>query len=216
MTCGTGTVSRMVDPRVERTRATVLGTAVDLVVEGGPNALTIDAVVARSGVARSTIYRHWATRDELLVDVFDWCAPQLAPPPAELTFPDAVRHFVHDIVDQLSDPKWARLMPALLMLKSYQGTVDEIDQRMKSHQAEVLDDLFRRGRAEGLVPEAIDADRAVAIMVGPLVFALVAGVAPLDAALADAATDSFLAWLAAGASTGSSPTSPTTGRPPSH
>ncbi|HZG95788.1 MAG TPA: helix-turn-helix domain-containing protein [Mycobacteriales bacterium] len=31
-------------------------------------AVTIDAVVARSKVAKSTIYRHWETRDDLLLD----------------------------------------------------------------------------------------------------------------------------------------------------
>src|SRR5690606_191899 len=47
------------DARVARSRATVLRTATDLLVEGGPSAVTIDAIVARSGVAKSTIYRHW-------------------------------------------------------------------------------------------------------------------------------------------------------------
>ena len=61
-----------------RTREAVLTAATDLLVEGGPSAVTIDAVVARSGVAKSTIYRHWESRDEVLVAVFPDGAEWLA------------------------------------------------------------------------------------------------------------------------------------------
>ena len=65
----------MVDARVARSRAAVVRAATDLLVEGGPSAVTIDAIVARSGVAKSTIYRHWASRDDVLLDVMESCAP---------------------------------------------------------------------------------------------------------------------------------------------
>ena len=54
------------DPRIARTQKAVIDAATDLLVEGGPAALTMDAVVARSGVAKSTLYRHWETRDALV------------------------------------------------------------------------------------------------------------------------------------------------------
>lgn len=64
MTCRVASTPVM-DARVARTHAAVMQAATDLLVEGGPNAMTVDAVVARSGVAKSTVYRHWATRDDL-------------------------------------------------------------------------------------------------------------------------------------------------------
>ena len=66
------------DSRIARTRAAVLRSATDLLVEGGPSAVTIDAIVARSGVAKSTIYRHWESRDDILVAVIEHCAPDIA------------------------------------------------------------------------------------------------------------------------------------------
>jgi AcrR family transcriptional regulator len=65
--------------------------ATALLLEGGPTAITIDGVVARSGVAKSTVYRHWTTRDELVVDVFDHIAPKLEAPDPTLGFEDALR-----------------------------------------------------------------------------------------------------------------------------
>ncbi len=79
------------DARVARTRAAVLRTATDLLVEGGPSAVTIDAIVARSGVAKSTIYRHWESRDDVLVAVIENCAPNLVAPDPALGFEHGLR-----------------------------------------------------------------------------------------------------------------------------
>lgn len=184
------------DPRVARTRATVLGTATDIVVESGPTALTVDAVVARSGVARSTIYRHWPTRDDLLVDVFIFCAPTMTDPPAELGFEAALRHFLHDLVRQFSDPKWARVMPAMLALKAYEPAIADIERRMEELQGSVSDHLFDRGVREGRLGPDVDRTRAVALLVGPLLFAVLTGQTPLTVDLADEAQRCFLAGLA--------------------
>ncbi|MEX1280276.1 MAG: helix-turn-helix domain-containing protein, partial [Acidimicrobiia bacterium] len=56
------------DPRIERTRRVVLGAAVEVVAERGFSGATIDAIAQRSGVARSTIYRHWPDRGDLLLE----------------------------------------------------------------------------------------------------------------------------------------------------
>ena len=40
------------DPRIARTQAAVVRAATDLLVEGGPSAVTVDAIVTRSGVCR--------------------------------------------------------------------------------------------------------------------------------------------------------------------
>lgn len=58
------------DPRLARTRARALAAAYDLLLEVGFGLVTMDRVSERSGVAKSTLYRHWATRDDLLREAF--------------------------------------------------------------------------------------------------------------------------------------------------
>ena len=48
------------DPRVLVSRERVLTATLDLLVEAGLGELTIDDISRRSGVAKTTIYRHWA------------------------------------------------------------------------------------------------------------------------------------------------------------
>ena len=72
----TNSDERRDDPRIERTRSRVLAAASDLLNEVGFEAVTIELVSERSGVARSTLYRHWRTKGQLLRDAW---AEQHAP-----------------------------------------------------------------------------------------------------------------------------------------
>lgn len=193
-----GTGMGTTDPRIARTRATVLDTAAAIVVEQGTAALTVDAVVARSGVARSTIYRHWPTRDDLLVDVFEYCVPSLETPGPELGFEAAMRQFLHAVVGHLADPKWNRMLPALMALKAYEPTLARVEARMEERQGHVSADLFTRGEREGLFGPDLDRPRAMALLIGPLVFAALSGETPITVELADSALGNFLAGLRPG------------------
>ncbi len=103
-----------VDPRIERSRHHVLTAAVERLREVGSSRLTIEAVAARSGVAKSTIYRHWAGTAELVTDAFLTLKPRSAEPP-----PGPVRARVAalltGIVESLNQPtNLACVMPALI------------------------------------------------------------------------------------------------------
>ena len=55
-------------PRVERSKAAILEATLSLLAEQGVAGLTVDAVAARAGVGKATVYRHWSSRAELIVD----------------------------------------------------------------------------------------------------------------------------------------------------
>jgi AcrR family transcriptional regulator len=183
----------IVDPRVSRTRAAVLRTATDLLVEGGPSAVTIDAIVARSGVAKSTIYRHWDSRDDVLVEVIDQCAPQLTMPDPDLDFDSAARDLVRSMVEFLNDPHWARVLPALLMLKTHEDGVANIEQRLERHQNAVVEAVLQRGVDEGVIEPGLDPYEAAAQLVGPLLFAHLTGTVAVDDAFAERILEAFVA-----------------------
>ena|ERR1700733_11407631 len=69
-------------PRCDVTHKAVLRAAYDLLGEGGLAGFTIEAVAARSGVARTTIYRWWPSKGALAMEGFlEATAPDLAVPP---------------------------------------------------------------------------------------------------------------------------------------
>jgi AcrR family transcriptional regulator len=57
-------------PRSERARLAILEAAADLLIEKGLNATTIEAIAARAGVSKVTIYKWWPTRGAVAVDAY--------------------------------------------------------------------------------------------------------------------------------------------------
>jgi AcrR family transcriptional regulator len=54
------------DPRRSRSDQRIAGATLQLLREGGPQAVTVEAVASLSGVAKTTIYRRFANRREML------------------------------------------------------------------------------------------------------------------------------------------------------
>src|SRR4029453_14500341 len=102
-----------VDPRVERSRRVILGAVLDELGEVGYGALTIEAVAARAGVGKSTIYRHWPGKLELVEDAF-----RTLKAPVEIPEDGSLRERVIAVVSQVAclveQSTYSACMPALI------------------------------------------------------------------------------------------------------
>jgi AcrR family transcriptional regulator len=181
------------DPRVERTQSAVMRAATDLVVEGGPNALTMDAVVLRCGVAKTTIYRHWKSRDDLLAAVIAAATPQLPEPDPDADVETALRAAMRYSAGTLRDTEWSRMLPAFIMLSQQEGDIKAINERMEFQHNAVLATLIERAAEEGVIESDVVVDEAIAHLQGPLMIAHLADLMPIDDRLADSIVDRFLA-----------------------
>lgn len=87
------------DPRIERTRAKALSAAYDLLAEHGYGQVTVEMVSERSGVARSTIYRHWPSSDALMREAFTHTA--VGDGVRERDLREALRHYARAFANGL-------------------------------------------------------------------------------------------------------------------
>jgi AcrR family transcriptional regulator len=67
-------------PRSEEAHRAILAAVVELLPEQGVRGLTIEAVAARAGVGKTTIYRRWKTKNELIVEAIEQLRPPGSPP----------------------------------------------------------------------------------------------------------------------------------------
>src|SRR5687768_3059077 len=187
------TTTPTVGQRVARSRAAVLEAGVELLVEGGPNAVTVDAVVQRSGVAKTTIYRHWSSRDELLVDVIQDVVPQTVVPPPDLAFEAALRLVMRTSCERSCDDRLRRAFPALLLAKAQnQGALDKLRDRSQADQRHLLEDLLQRGVAEGRIGPDVTVEDAMLQLMAPTLL-MTCGLYDADPGVADRIVDLFLA-----------------------
>jgi AcrR family transcriptional regulator len=181
------------DPRVVRSRAAVLEAAAQLLITGGLSALTIDGVVERSGVAKTTVYRHWASRDELVVDTYRHLTPELIEPEIELPFAQRLRSIVQQLVEVLSAPGWAEIYPGLLEAARHSSSIQSLRHRMDERQSEVVDAVLQAGVASGDLVADLDIEEARLQLVGPVILAMLVRPEKLDGAFGDRLVDQFLA-----------------------
>jgi AcrR family transcriptional regulator len=181
------------DPRVARSRAKILAAATDLLIERGPTGVTVDAVAERSGVAKSTLYRHWASVTDLLVDVIGTNMPTMAPPDLTVGFGVALRTTLHEVATTLSSPELLRVMPALIALQHQMAEMAEIIERDREDKAWVIRTILELGVAEGVLPADVDVHRTVQVLVGPIFLAVLTGDLDDLHGLVDEVIDQFLA-----------------------
>jgi AcrR family transcriptional regulator len=179
------------DPRVARSRMKMLAAATELLVEDGPRRVTVDAVAERSGVAKSTLYRHWNSVHELLVDVMRANVPDPMPVDLHAGFDAALHSWIDHGVATLSAPDWARILPALLDLRNHSPEMAELVDADFEANLETVATILELGAAEGHLPAGLDPRLVTQTLIGPLILAVLSGDENV-AELADYVVDRFL------------------------
>jgi AcrR family transcriptional regulator len=84
-------------------RESILDAGLEILDEGGPQALSMRSLARRLGVTATAIYYHYAGRDEILESVVDHvCSRIIEPVPADGPWDDRLRTLMMAMVDQAS------------------------------------------------------------------------------------------------------------------
>jgi AcrR family transcriptional regulator len=185
--------------RGSRTEAAILDATRELLAESGVRKLTVERVAARSGVAKTTIYRRWRSKHELALAVLiDMVETVVATPDSEDTRQELVA-FVDAAVTILGSTPMGRVMQGLV---SDLATEPELawafrDRVVAARVAEVRR-LVDRGIARGDLRPDTDYELAHELLFGPVYYRLLLSGAPLDETVAGRVVDAFLRAFAAG------------------
>ena len=104
------------DPRVLRSKAAVLRATAELLVEQGSAGVTIEGIAERSGVAKTTIYRHWRSRSQLVFAGFESLFKPITPAPHEGPIRQQLETILGSLVRGLTESSWAPAVTALIEL----------------------------------------------------------------------------------------------------
>ena len=161
--------NRRRDPRVARTRAAVLEAARKLLVDEGADAVTALRVSEETGIARTTIYRHWPDREDLLRDTLAAEEPELPLPPTGDTRSDLIAILTH-MGEQLGRRRGARMMAVAVDRSGLRGEAGGPHRDMVRRRMDPLRKVIAAGIDGGDLPGGLDMDSAVASLAGPPFF----------------------------------------------
>lgn len=156
-----------VDPRIERTRRVVLEATLDLLAQHGYGAVTIEAVAARSGVAKSTIYRHWPGKVELILDAFHELKPPVAPP-AEGDVRETVISVLENLARVVDKSTWSMCLPSLIDAAAHDPEARKLHGKISTEGRRSLVDLLATGVERGELPADLDPELMAEALVGPI------------------------------------------------
>ncbi|WP_432837049.1 TetR/AcrR family transcriptional regulator [Dactylosporangium sp. CA-092794] len=153
-------------PRSARVDEAIVEAVFELLSAGqSADAISIEAVAAKAGVGKATIYRRWPNKEALLIDA----VLAMKGPPPELRG-ESVRDDLITLVAAMRNKRMAQygkvaacLMPEVFkspeMTRVYQGIVEPRREAMRS--------VLRRGIALGELRADLDVEFALLALMGP-------------------------------------------------
>jgi AcrR family transcriptional regulator len=158
------------DPRVLISRERVLTATLDLLVEAGLGELTIDDISRRSGVAKTTIYRHWAGRSALVIDACSRLTDGQEAPPDTGSLDGDLRAVLTGIADLLGTARWSSILPSIIDAAEHDPEFAGLHSRIqRGHAAPLRAALDRAALREEISPAA-DRNAIAAALLGPLFY----------------------------------------------
>jgi AcrR family transcriptional regulator len=182
-------------PRSARAHQAVLAATRQLLEEGGLPATTVDAISARSGVSKATIYKHWPSRTAVAAEAFGLqMADAVALPDTGSAVGDFSEHLrrVSAFYASPAGTVFAQLLAACVTDR--EGAA-YFRQFFLHGRRQGMGELWQRALERGEARPDIDVDTAQDILVGPLIFRLMTGHTPLSIERADAVARAALAGL---------------------
>jgi AcrR family transcriptional regulator len=150
-------------PRLESTDDRILQAAHELLRLKGPAAVNVDAVAARSGVARTTIYRRYRSRDQLMDAVLErlFESTPLAP---DLPVREKLR-WVLDTISAILDNQLGPGATAAVIAGSDPDFTTAVRAQLTT-RLNSLTDLMQADMRSGRLLKSIDPDTVLGLLVG--------------------------------------------------
>ncbi len=156
------------DPRVLVSRERVLTTTLDLLTETGLGKLTIDDISRRSGVAKTTIYRHWPNRTALVIDACSRMTDGEEAPPDTGSLEGDLRAILPNIARLLGTARSSILL-SIVDAAEHDPEFADIHRRILREHAPPLRAALDRAAIRGEIPPA-DRNALAAALLGPLFY----------------------------------------------
>ncbi|MCX5341603.1 TetR/AcrR family transcriptional regulator [Streptomyces atratus] len=157
--------------RSERSRRAILEAALELCTEKGYGRVTVEAIAARAGVSKKTIYRWWPSKSAVMLEAFTDALVGTTPFVDTGDIAADLRANVMGAVKLLSTPPYG---PA------YAGILSEVhhdDALAETVRTKLIDPRFneavarlRRAQEQGQIPPGADLPLAVEMLYGPVYY----------------------------------------------
>ena len=155
-------------PRSEQAEQAIIEAALDLFAEQGFEGVCVEAVAARAGVGKATIYRRWPNKEELLLAAFGSLKSPF-PEPKGVSVRDDLLAMVEVMCADKADPRKARRYALLLGEgEKYPRLVARYKETVVEPRRDLMRAVIRRGVETGELRPDTDVEIALLQLTGAI------------------------------------------------
>jgi AcrR family transcriptional regulator len=155
-------------PRSEHAERAILEAALELFTESGVAGVCMEAVAARAGVGKATIYRRWPGKEDLLLDALSSLKSPM-PEPAGESVRDDLAAMLKVMCQDASDPTRMRRYTLLLGEgKKYPKVMERYKATVVEPRRNLIRSVLRRGISTGELRPDIDVEVALFMLTGAI------------------------------------------------
>ncbi|MEW9548891.1 TetR/AcrR family transcriptional regulator [Nonomuraea sp. NPDC050783] len=158
-------------PRSEKAEKAIIEATLDLIAEGmGVSELSIEAIASRAGVGKTTIYRRWSSKEDLVVDALATLKAPL--PPLAGT---SVRDDLITLLDAMrieAGQRRGRCVMNVAMSEAdrHPRLMERFVKRALEPRRRALQEVIERGIASGELRADLDVSMGMAILSGAMMW----------------------------------------------
>jgi AcrR family transcriptional regulator len=184
--------------RSARVREAILDAAFGELTDSGYAALSVEAVAARAGVNKTTIYRRWPTLNDLLVDALTTWSLEALPEPDTGSIETDLLALGRQLAEVLNGGVGRQVAALVLTAGLRSVQLRQTTRRYFDHQAERATPIVTAAIERGELPANTDADALLTTFRAPLFYRMVTTGDPIDEELITQAVRVTLAAAHAG------------------
>lgn len=157
-------------PRSEEAHRAILDATLDLLVEVGFSALTVEGVASRAGVGKATIYRRWPSKLPLVVEAFGGLPGFEEVDTGDLA--EDLKRMIRAYLQAFHATPLSAVLPSLAGERAHDPELSKLFDPVSKERRRPLVHAFERAVARGEVPGDLDIELAADLVVGPIAVAL--------------------------------------------
>ena len=157
------------DKRVERSKAAVLAETYRQLKQSGMSGVSIDDVARNSGVAKTTIYRHWPSRSALLIDACSRIGGAQDVPDTGNLRGDLLA-LTTVVAEQLRTAAWPRVLPSIIDAAERDPEIASMQSALHEGNRAPFYAIVERAKDRGEMPSDGLAADLIAAVLGPLFY----------------------------------------------
>jgi AcrR family transcriptional regulator len=179
----------MARPRSEQANRAALDATVEILIERGVEGTTWEEVAARSGVAKSTLYRHFQTREDLVAQAIRSCRIDY-PTPDTGSLDEDLRELFTVNATKREEVLLNQLMPVIVEGAARGSIDDDLMDEIVEARSRPIKTVLQLAQLRGEVSPDLDLDDAFALIIGPFTYQRIVRRQPVD----DDFKETVLAW----------------------